>query len=123
MLAVGGLVVYGLASIGHKAAKRNYKSWLKFVTSLAKLELDLGLEESRAQITGDNTSKNWTATESIAYPEWIWNHNKYATSRAFVKAKMKEGYIHTLSILFCTVKTIAALLIIFGVWICGILNW
>jgi hypothetical protein len=109
VLIFGGGLAWGLASYGYQGFQINYGAWLRAITTIAKLEADLGLLQPRAQ------SKVW-ANETLISPVFLVNEQDSAQdSEAFVHRMMTIGHGKTARGIFRASTWIGGIMVVGGI--------
>ena len=86
VLALGGGLTWGLSRFGYQAFQNTYAAWLRAITTIAKLEADLGLLQPR------KGAKVWP-NETLLSPVFLVNEQDNALdSETFVLNMMTIGH-------------------------------
>ena len=118
LLLIGGLTASLLAFFGRRGVRHSYVAWIRTVSTLIKLESDLGLSLPRSTdpVAG---GKGFWPHESYIFPSWVSGWNCYDGSISFVEAKSKLGYAKTANQLFTTALCVGAVLAAIGLILLG----
>ncbi len=110
ILLAGPILIVFVAQLGKAATMRFYRRFLEIITTIAKLESDLGVTNPENR----RKAALW-AKESIVPNRYIENQKKFSSSEEFIESMLEIGYRKIMSSTFVAFQIVAfGIALIFG---------
>lgn len=114
VLILGPITIYIVSGVAKKSADRFYMSFLESISTIKKIELDLGLQKKR---NTKDKGKNWVAKECYV-PKRHIESTLYDSSKTWAEKHMrysensKRNYNGVVELLFRATKVLAVVLLV-----------